>query len=220
MEKQIIEDKFRAYINSESFPCVGAKSSLAQSNLNFYFAESILDSSYDDNLHGSLKEFGQKLDLDGIALQSFVLIFSDEQQFSEIDFENLLWRKLQSLHDIDITKKVDWSEDCGSLPESSKFSMSIAGYSFFIIGVHANASRSARTFKYPAMVFNSHAQFETLRKNGKYETLQKIIRKKDLEINGSINPMVKNFGEGAEANQYSGRHVDKSWKCPLKIKGK
>ncbi|MFT5795748.1 MAG: FPC/CPF motif-containing protein YcgG [Ulvibacter sp.] len=30
--------------------------------------------------------------------------------------------------------------------------------------------------------------------------------------------MVKNFGEGAEASQYSGRHVDKRWKCPIKIK--
>jgi hypothetical protein len=146
------------------------------------------------------------------------VIFLDEQQFSEIDFESLLWEKLQSLHDIDIAKKVDWSGDCESLPESSKFSMSIAGYSFFIIGIHPGASRCARKFKYPAMVFNSHAQFETLRKNGKYEKLQKTIRKKDLEINGSINPMVKNFGEGSESNQYSGRYVDDSWKCPLKIK--
>ena len=68
------------------------------------------------------------------------------------------------------------------------------------------------------MVFNSHAQFEILRKNGKYTKLQKIIRKKDLEINGSINPMVKNFGEGSEAKQYSGRYVNDNWKCPLKTK--
>jgi len=211
-----IEDEFKDYINDESFPCVGAKSALAQSSMVFYCAQSISDSAYDDDLYNSLKNFGQKLDLDGISLQSFILIFSDEQQFSEIEFENLLWAKLQSLHGIDVANKVDWSTDCESLPESSKFSMSIAGCSFFIIGIHCGASRSARKFKYPAMVFNSHAQFEILRKNGKYKKLQKIIRKKDLEINGSINPMVKNFGEGAEASQYSGRHVDESWKCPLK----
>ena len=215
---KIREDEFRDYINDKSFPCVGAKSSLAQSNLDFYFAESILDSAYDNNLYSSLKNFGQKLDLNGIALQSYVLIFSDEQPFSEKDFESLLWKKLQSLHDIDIAKGVDWSEDCESLPESSKFSMSVAGYSFFIIGIHSGASRSARKFKYPVMVFNSHAQFETLRKNGKYKKLQKVIRKKDLEINDSINPMVKNFGDSSEANQYSGRYVDDNWKCPLKIK--
>jgi FPC/CPF motif-containing protein YcgG len=215
---KIIEDEFRYYINDESFPCVGAKSSLAQSNMKFYFAQSISDSTYDDDLHGSLKKFGQNLNLDGVALQSYVVIFSDEQKFSEIEFERLLWRKLQSLHDIDISKEIGWSKDCESLPQSPKFSMSIAGYSFFIIGTHSNSSRSARKFKYPAMVFNSHAQFEILRKNGKYEKLQKIIRQKELEINGSINPMVKNFGEGAEASQYSGRHVDDRWKCPIKIK--
>jgi FPC/CPF motif-containing protein YcgG len=215
---KIIEDEFKDYINDESFPCVGAKSALAQSSMVFYCAQSISDSTYNDDLYNSLKSFGQKLDLDGISLQSFVLIFSDEQQFSEIEFENLLWAKLQSLHGIDVANKVGWSADCESLPESSKFSMSIAGCSFFIIGIHSSASRVARKFKYPAMVFNSHAQFEILRKNGKYKKLQKIIRKKDLDINGSINPMVKNFGEGAEASQYSGRHVDESWKCPIKIK--
>lgn len=216
---KIIEDEFRDYISDDIFPCVGAKSSLAQSNLDFYFADSILESVYDNNLYHSLKNFGQKLDLNGIALQSYVLIFSDEQQFSEIDFENLLWGKLQSLHDIDIAKDVDWSEDCESLSESSEFSMSIAGYSFFIIGMHSGASRPARKFKYPVMVFNPHAQFEILRKNGKYQKLQKVIRSKDLKINGSINPMVKNFGEGTEASQYSGRYVPDNWKCPLKIKG-
>jgi FPC/CPF motif-containing protein YcgG len=218
MNKKIIEYEFKDYINDESFPCVGAKSSLTQSNVNFYFAKSILDSTYDDDLYESLKSFGQKLVLDGVALQSYVLIFSDEKQFSEIEFENLLWGKLQALHDIDVARNVDWSTDCESQPESPKFSMSIAGCSFFIIGVHPGASRAARKFKHPVMVFNSHAQFEILRGNGKYKKLQKIIRKKDLEINGSINPMVKNFGDGAEASQYSGRHVDESWKCPLKIK--
>jgi FPC/CPF motif-containing protein YcgG len=218
MKNKIIEDKFKDYINDENFPCVGAKSALSQSNLDFYFAKSILDSSYDDDLYGSLKSFGQKLDLDGRSLQSYVLIFLDKQKFSEIDFERLLWKKLQALHDIDILNKADWSKDCESLPESSKFSMSISGYGFFIIGLHSGASRTARKFKYPAMVFNSHTQFEILRKSGKYNKLQKIIRKKDLEINGSINPMLKNFGESSEANQYSGRLVNSNWKCPLKIK--
>ncbi|MFT6332720.1 MAG: hypothetical protein ACJAW3_001064, partial [Lentimonas sp.] len=36
MKNKIIEGEFRDYVNDESFPCVGAKSSLDQGNLEFY----------------------------------------------------------------------------------------------------------------------------------------------------------------------------------------
>jgi uncharacterized protein len=85
----------------------------------------------------------------------------------------------------------------------------------FVIGMHPKASRLARTARYPTMVFNLHEQFERLRARGKFETMKQIIRAREMAFQGSINPMLKNFGESSEASQYSGRPVSGNWPCPF-----
>ncbi|MGL6044751.1 MAG: YqcI/YcgG family protein, partial [Sandaracinobacteroides sp.] len=77
------------------------------------------------------------------------------------------------------------------------------------------ASRPARRFRYPALVFNLHAQFETLRADGRYEPLRETILARDVELAGSINPMLARHGRISEARQYSGRAVDADWECPF-----
>ena len=48
--------------------------------------------------------------------------------------------------------------------------------------------------------------------------MQSIIREREIDRHGSINPMLSDFGSGREAAQYSGRHVDEGWTCPLKVR--
>ena len=72
-------------------------------------------------------------------------------------------------------------------------------------------------FKYPALVFNPHAQFEKLRSTAKYEVMKNTVRKRDIALSGSVNPMLQDFGESSEVYQYSGRKYDADWQCPLKI---
>jgi FPC/CPF motif-containing protein YcgG len=45
--------------------------------------------------------------------------------------------------------------------------------------------------------------------------MQQLIRAREMAFQGSINPMLKNFGKGAEANQYSGQAVSDNWPCPF-----
>ena len=84
-----------------------------------------------------------------------------------------------------------------------------------MIGLHPNASRPARRFRYPTLVFNSHEQFERLRQDGRFEKMKQIIRARDEALAGSVNPMLADFGSGSEAAQYSGREVGPDWKCPF-----
>lgn len=100
------------------------------------------------------------------------------------------------------------------LRNSAKFSLSIASHPFFVIGLHPGASRIARRFRHPALVFNSHRQFEQLRDDGRYGKMQAIIRKRDKLLQGSVNPSLADFGTATEARQYSGRDVGKDWECP------
>jgi FPC/CPF motif-containing protein YcgG len=66
------------------------------------------------------------------------------------------------------------------------------------------------------MVFNVHSQFENLRNEGLFERMQETIRARDLKLQGSLNPNLSDFGKQSEAKQYSGRAVEKEWKCPFK----
>jgi FPC/CPF motif-containing protein YcgG len=65
-------------------------------------------------------------------------------------------------------------------------------------------------------VFNPHEQFERLRADGHWKRMQETIRRRDLELQGSINPMLSDFGEQSEARQYSGRAVEDNWRAPFK----
>ena len=131
-------------------------------------------------------------------------------------FDELLWQRLQALEILD-AENYSYDNRVESDPSSSSFSFSIKEEAFYIIGLHPASSRQARQFKYPALVFNPHAQFEQLRSTTKYEVMKNTVRKRDIALSGSVNPMLQDFGESSEVFQYSGRKYDETWQCPLKI---
>jgi FPC/CPF motif-containing protein YcgG len=108
-----------------------------------------------------------------------------------------------------------WDKDVESDTASHRFS-----YTIGVIGMHPKASRLARTFSYPTVVFNLHEQFARLRSRGKFETMKQTIRAREMTFQGSINPMLSNFGENSEARQYSGRAVSDNWTCPFHVQKK
>ena len=48
--------------------------------------------------------------------------------------------------------------------------------------------------------------------------MQHVVRDRDREIEGDVNPNLSDFGEHTDARQYSGRAVDDSWRCPVDFK--
>jgi FPC/CPF motif-containing protein YcgG len=100
-------------------------------------------------------------------------------------------------------------------PGDPHFSLSFGGEGFFVVGLHPNASRPARAFERPALVFNLHDQFEQLREQGRYEKLRTSIIDRDLHLAGDENPMLARYGSDSEARQYSGREVGADWACPF-----
>jgi FPC/CPF motif-containing protein YcgG len=134
---------------------------------------------------------------------------------SEQHFEDLLWNQLQTMHSLD-SNFFTWDKNVDSDPQSHHFSFSIGGRAMYVIGMHPQSSRLARTSLYPTMVFNLHEQFARLRARGKFETMKQAIRMREMAFQGSINPMLASFGENSEARQYSGRAVPADWSCPFR----
>ncbi|WP_322990818.1 guanitoxin biosynthesis heme-dependent pre-guanitoxin N-hydroxylase GntA [Hoeflea sp.] len=206
---------FQEFIQSAEFPCVGAKSALARDALTVLQAGDI-DRPVDDvEIHRAFRDFSDRLDHQSPIVRSFVVIFDGPDGLDEEAFEKALWNRLQSLHNLDVVSGQPWSEAVDHDPQSPHFSLSIGGEPFFVIGLHPHASRPARRFEKPALVFNSHMQFEKLRADGRFDKMKDIIRKRDAALAGTINPMLNDHGEASEARQYSGRAVDPEWKCPF-----
>lgn len=145
---------------------------------------------------------------------SFIAAFKKPLALTELEFERLLWQQLQYIHEID-ADHFGWDTSVSKDPNDAKFSFSVGGRAFFVIGLHLAASRLARVMDVPCMVFNPHEQFEALRLNGSYGKLQQAIRQRDMAYQGSINPVLSNFGDASESRQYSGRSVSSQWQCPF-----
>ena len=207
-------DQLRQQISGDSYPCTGAISVFAQKGYRFgLFPELACDSAVRAVCH-DLYEFCHEFPIIDDQFITFIAMFRGPAIQSEQHFEDLLWSQLQAMHAID-SDFFAWDKSVDSDPKNNNFSFSIGGRAMFVIGMHPKASRLARTFRYPTMVFNLHEQFERLRARGKFETMKQIIRAREMAFQGSINPMLKNFGESSEASQYSGRAVSDNWPCPF-----
>lgn len=201
------------------FPCVGAKAALARGTLDVVAARDIRSAWDDVRIHDLLLNFAADYRRDPGLFRSFAVIFERQADLSEATFENHLWARVQSLSDKDVWRGQDYDETVSHDPGNPHFSLSFGGEAFFVVGLHPGASRPARRFPYPVMVFNLHAQFETLRAQGKYEGMREKIMIRDEALAGSRNPMLARHGVSSEARQYSGRVVDQNWKCPFAYKG-
>lgn len=210
-----VEDDFTAFIKAPDFPCVGAKSAVGRGSLKVVACRSI-DSAWDDvRIHDITREWAQEYDRDPGLFRSLAFVFDGPRDLSEEAFEGHLWDRLTSMTQKDEWRGIEPDKRVSPDPDDPHFGLSFGGQAFFVVGLHPCASRPARRFDRPAMVFNLHEQFEVLRKAGRYEGLRKAILERDERLAGSINPMLGRHGEASGARQYSGRAVPTDWKCPF-----
>lgn len=201
-------------ISDIEYPCVGAKAALNSKQIRLGMYNSMATEETTEQLGKDLKHYIAETTAANSEYMTMVAVFREEDPCSEHAFEQKLWAQLQRLHDSDDSQH-PWDPKVSSNPEDTDFSFSYSGTSFFVVGLHPNASRKARRLGYTAMAFNLHRQFEQLREKGVYDNMKKVIREREVAYDGSVNPMLGDFGDGLEAPQYSGRHVDESWKCPF-----
>ncbi len=208
-------DAFHTFIQDSAFPCVGAKAAVSKRQMHVLLARDIRSAWNDLPIHDELHAFAVRYRAEPRLFQSLVVIFKDPVDLDEAQFERHMWARLQSLTDKDVWRGVEADARVAVAADSPHFSLSFGGEAFFAVGLHPHASREARRFRLPAIVFNLHDQFERLRTEGLYEKLRGAILERDEALQGSLNPMLTRHGEMSEARQYSGRAVQDGWRCPL-----
>ncbi len=216
LEDQRLKNAFESFVGDAAFPCVGAKSALSRGTLKTVACWSIASSWDDVRIHRKLLAWAQDYRRDPGLFRSIAFVFSEPGDLSEAEFEAALWTRVQSLADKDAWLDQPYDARVSGDPDDPHFSLSFGGEAFFVVGLHPHASRPARRFESPALVFNLHDQFELLRSEGRYEKIREKIIARDVDLAGSVNPMLARHGDSSEAAQYSGRQVEDGWRCPFR----
>lgn len=209
-----MKEKLIKYILHSSFPCVMAKAVARNGNLKVL----TIKNNYSTNIESflsSMYEFIESFKKNPSRLSSFVLVL-ENQDLSFEGFEKKFWKFLEEINAHD--KKLYPADPRVSAdPRNDQFSFSLKSEAFFIIALHPHSPRKARRFPYPAIVFNPHQQFENMRRNGVFHKVRDMIRLKDKILQGSINPMLTDFGTRSEVFQYLGKIYSPNDPLPLHI---
>ena len=209
-------EQFLDMVQRSDFPCVGAKSAAARGALAVIRARDITSAWNDLQIHRDLLDWSAKWRDDPTGLRSLAVVFDGPDDLTEAAFEAALWQRLQSFADKDHWLGQHFDDAVSPDPQDPHFSLSFGGEAYFAVGLHPNASRPARRFAHPAIVFNLHAQFERLREEGQFERMRDRIMARDVALAGDANPMLADHGEASAARQFSGRSVDETWACPFR----
>jgi FPC/CPF motif-containing protein YcgG len=203
-------------ISAPDFPCVGAKSALARGLLKVVPCHSLTSGWDDVEIHQTLLKWVADYRAAPQGLRSLAFVFDGPRHLGEAAFEEAMWQRIQSFADKDHWLGQRYDRRVSPDPDDPHFSLSFGGEAFFVVGLHPRASRPARRFPSPTLVFNLHDQFERLRQEGKYERMRERILERDAAIAGDVNPMLARHGEASEARQYSGRIIPGDWRCPFR----
>ncbi|KTC78104.1 guanitoxin biosynthesis heme-dependent pre-guanitoxin N-hydroxylase GntA [Legionella brunensis] len=212
-----VERMFREKILAENFSCVGAKASINRLTYQFCLLDKMASDESTGELYQALQYFASARTTLDKHFASFIACFANHCNIKPEEFENLLWLQLQMLHEVD---QFPWDKSVSKDVNNPRFSFSIAGQSYFIIGLCPNHPRKCRDFYYPTLVFNSHHQFNFLKQSQLFYKIQKTVRARELHYSGSINPNLIEFEGHSEALQYSGFKASLSKQCPFNFTSK
>lgn len=211
---RMADNAMRAFLLSDGFSCVAGKAAVLTGGYRFAHyrggaAEEI------DGLTRDLAAFVAERKGMPARYASFVATFEETGIADERCFEAWLWATLQRLAELDAAHH-RWDPSLSSDPGAHDFGFSFAGKGFFVVGLHPRSSRLSRRFFLPTLVFNAHSQFEQARLSGRFTQIQRSVRRRELALQGSINPELREFGTASEARQYAGRQLEDGWTCPFK----
>jgi FPC/CPF motif-containing protein YcgG len=159
---QRVHDAFRALVLDPEYPCVGSRSAVNQGSYRFAMYDEMCSEEATAGLtHDLLRFVAEQDEIEG-EFTTFIAAFESPKVKDPIDFEQMLWRQLRMLYEVDRDKHA-WDATVNRDPNDSRFAFSFGGRAFFVVGLAPSGERWARTFPWPLLAFNAHRQFRELR---------------------------------------------------------
>lgn len=205
-----VDAHFRAWVLDGRFPCLGASSAVRHGDYILHTCPPLgTEAGAQACLH-ALDETIAAFPVDSHPVTILVAVFDGPWDVDENKFEEMLWLHLNFLRE-----QTPLASMSGSAPLAGRDfedpGFAFADRDFFIVGMHPRASRIARRFRWPTLVFNALTHSQKLRDDGHYDLMRDRIRNRDLRLQGTLNPTL----DLPQLAQFSGRAVGSDWRCPL-----
>lgn len=205
----LVHNQFRTLMLSESYPCLGGSAAVRKGNYALGVYPSLGSTEAIGHCVEDLVGFLDEHPVASHPVAAMVAVFDGPVHAEEAGFEQSLWAQLQGMRQLDGARPGSTATGPVSVTEDDE-GFVFSGRPFFVVGLHPAASRWARRFAWPTLVFNSLTHDEYLRRKGQYERMQTKIRERDARLQGSVNPAV----DLPQVAQFSGRMVGPDWQCP------
>ncbi|SEE28189.1 hypothetical protein SAMN05428945_7033 [Streptomyces sp. 2224.1] len=208
-----IRTELERFIQTREFSCLGARAAVKRRALTHRHYRRMGDEASAAENHRDLVEYVEAVRplLSGQSFRTFVATFDEPGTVDERAYEELIWRHLQLMHDLD-SQTFGLDTGASSDPDRPNFGFHAGGHAFFVVGMHPGSSRASRRFTTSAIAFNSLAQFMFLGEN--FYSMQDAIRRREAKNNGSVNPSFIEYEYEQPARHFSGRFTEEDWKCP------
>ena len=204
---------FSDFMRERGFPSVGAKSTVATNGVRIIVGGDLGCDDADGQILTVMQAMPREQDARN-GLAALIVLFPATPELTECSFEGQMWDRLQALHDRDSADFV-WDWRISSDPSSANFGVSIGGAGFHVAGLHPGARRIARRAPMAAIVFDPHAQFRALKSVGTSAKLRHAVRRRDVAIQGGINPMPAEKHAASVARHNSRRLTRADWAYSL-----
>jgi uncharacterized protein len=214
--RELIERQLRCLVLETPFPCLGARSAFRSGSYLFNVHTDLRTEQGLRSVAADLRHFA------GVRQQmgnfyTYIASFLEPARIdSESRWDEVVWDFLQRLHGIDEDSwDPRWSKD----PDQYDFALSFAGLGQLVVALYPGASRYARRFAWPTLVFNPPEQDRAnFPDDESFLRFQNKIRARDARLQGSVNPSLPPTLDDPQAPGFSGMPVDGSWHCPLTIR--
>jgi uncharacterized protein len=214
--RELIEHQLRSLVLAAPFPCLGAKAAIRTDSYVFRVYQDLCDPAEVSRVAEDLRHFTRHRHELG-PFYSYVASFLEPKVVTdEAEWDRLVWSFLQRLHDLDHD---GWDERWSDAPEDADFAFSFAGCGQLVVALYPGASRFARRFAWPTLVFNPPEQDRAnFPEDEAFFRFQELIRRRDARLQGTVNPALPATPEQSQAPGFSGAPVDGSWRCQLVVR--
>ena len=164
-----------------------------------------------------LYRFQAEFESPGTDPVSFVALFDpNDAPAGEIEFEQALWQQLSQLHEVD-RRHHGWDPSVSGDPASDTFSFSVGGRGMFVVGLHpqrvATGAAHTGTRRWSSTCTNSSRPCAA---TGSYDSMQRAIRKRDVALQGSINPVLaRASAKHRRRSSIPAARSRPDWRCPF-----
>ncbi|MGB8705869.1 MAG: guanitoxin biosynthesis heme-dependent pre-guanitoxin N-hydroxylase GntA, partial [Gillisia sp.] len=131
--EEVSKKAFQKFVLEQNHPCVMAQTVFTMDQVDLHVYENFGSKNTAAKILKDLKLYLKEYDFESNDFRTFLAVFKDQKDFTEEQFEKLLWKQLEFLHEVD---DAPWDKRVSEDPEDKNFSFSLGGRAFYMVGLH------------------------------------------------------------------------------------